>query len=153
MQVAHMRVPGAVLVALALITACKTRENAADTASAAGGVALRPFHGDPQQAVQGRQMFITFNCYGCHGGLAGGAMGPSLRDTIWKYGGTDSAITASIRDGRPAGMPKWAGTIPDTGFARLIVYIRSLRTSAEPTFFFSPTDTTTHADVQLITHP
>jgi cytochrome c oxidase cbb3-type subunit 3 len=148
-----MRVAGAVVAVLGLMTACKTKETPAGTDSAAGAVALRPFHGDPQQAVQGRQMFITFNCYGCHGGLAGGAMGPSLRDTIWKYGGTDSAITASIRDGRPAGMPRWAGTIPDTGFARLVTYIRSLRTSAEPTFFFSATDTTTHSDLQLLARP
>jgi cbb3-type cytochrome c oxidase subunit III len=153
MRLAHMRVLGAVVATLALITACKTREKPAAAASVAGEVALRPFHGDPQQATQGRQLFITFNCYGCHGGLGGGAMGPSLRDTIWKYGGTDSAIAASIRDGRPAGMPRWAGTIPDTGIARLVTYIRSLRTSAEPTFFFSPTDTTTHADLgELVGH-
>jgi cytochrome c oxidase cbb3-type subunit 3 len=80
-------------------------------------------------------------------------MGPSLRDTIWKYGGTDSAIVASIRQGRPAGMPKWAGIVPDTGIARMLVYIRSLRTSAEPTFFFSPNDTTTHADLRALASP
>jgi mono/diheme cytochrome c family protein len=160
MQVSHMRVLDAVLTALALITACRSKETSAgatvgDTMSAAGGtaVALRPFHGDPQQAIQGRQLFINYNCYGCHGGLAGGAMGPSLRDTIWKYGGTDSAITASILDGRPAGMPTWRGTIPDTSVARLVVYIRSLRTGAEPTFFFSPNDTTTHADLRVGVNP
>jgi mono/diheme cytochrome c family protein len=158
MRVAHMRALGAVLMALALITACKSKETSAaagDTTSGAAGrvVVLRPFHGDPQQAKQGRQLFINYNCYGCHGGLAGGAMGPSLRDTTWKYGGTDSAIVASIRDGRPGGMPAWGGTIPDTSITRLLVYIRSLRTSAEPTFFFSPNDTTTHADLSLSASP
>jgi mono/diheme cytochrome c family protein len=157
MRVAHMRggALGAVLAVLALITACKSKEKpaGAEGATTTGGVALRPFHGDPQQAKQGRQLFIDYNCYGCHGGLAGGAMGPSLRDTAWKYGGTDSAIVASIRDGRPAGMPKWAGTIPDTGLTRLLVYIRSLRTTAEPTFFFSPNDTTTHADLTVRASP
>jgi len=139
-------------MALALINSCSSKEApaAGDSASAsgrAGAIALRPFHGDPQLAIQGRQLFINYNCYGCHGGLAGGAMGPSLRDTTWKYGGTDSAIVSSIRDGRPGGMPTWGGTIPDTGYTKLLTYIRSLRTSAEPTFFFSPTDTTTHADL------
>jgi mono/diheme cytochrome c family protein len=155
MRVAHMRALGAGLATLALVTGCKSREraDAGVTASGTDGVAMRPFHGDPQQAQQGRQIFITFNCYGCHGGLAGGAMGPSLRDTAWKYGGTDAAITASIRDGRPAGMPRWAGILPDTGIARLLVYIRSLRTTAEPTFFFSPTDTTTHADLRVSASP
>jgi cytochrome c oxidase cbb3-type subunit 3 len=161
-----MRAIGAVLTALALVTACKAKETAAGAGGSAsagagnaasttggGGIALRPFTGDPQQAVQGRQIFITYNCYGCHGGLAGGAMGPSLRDTTWKYGGTDSAITASIRDGRPAGMPAWGRMIPDTGMTRLVTYIHSLRTSAEPTFFFSPTDTTTHADLRMSAGP
>jgi mono/diheme cytochrome c family protein len=151
-----MRAFGAVLAALAPISACELRETparAGDTTSARGGVALRPFHGDPRLAKQGRQLFIEYNCYGCHGGLAGGAMGPSLRDTAWRYGGTDSAIFASIRDGRPAGMNKWAGVIPDSGIARLVVYIRSLRTSAEPTFFFSPDDTTTRADLTVSASP
>jgi mono/diheme cytochrome c family protein len=164
MRATHMRAIGAVLTALASVTACKARDTGAGgggSSASAGGttsasgevVALRPFTGDPHQAVQGRQLFITYNCYGCHGGLAGGAMGPSLRDTTWKYGGTDSALTASIRDGRPGGMPSWARLIPDTGIARLVVYIHSLRTSAEPTFFFSPTDTTTHADLRASAAP
>jgi cytochrome c oxidase cbb3-type subunit 3 len=81
-------------------------------------------------------MFIEYNCYGCHGGLAGGAMGPSLRDTVWKYGGTDSAISLSIRDGRPLGMPTWKPILADSQIRNLVTYIRSLRTSAEPKFFF-----------------
>jgi mono/diheme cytochrome c family protein len=159
MQVAQMRggALGAVVIALALISACTSKETPAaggtTSASSGGGTALRPFHGDRQLAIQGRQLFINYNCYGCHGGLAGGAMGPSLRDTTWKYGGTDSAIVSSMRDGRPAGMPSWGGTIPDTGFTKLLTYIRSLRTSAEPTFFFSPTDTTTHADLGVAASP
>jgi cbb3-type cytochrome c oxidase subunit III len=152
MRVAHtLALEAACVAALTLMSACQTKERAAatDTAhpigTAGGTVALRTFNGDPQAAKLGRQDFLTYNCYGCHGGLAGGAMGPSLRDDAWKYGGTDSAIYASIRDGRPAGMPKWAGMIKDSTIRQLVVYIRSLRTSAEPTFFFSMTDTTTHA--------
>jgi mono/diheme cytochrome c family protein len=154
---------GVVCVTVAAATgaaACKSRENprtVTDTAGAAahpasgGGeaagarpVAMRTFNGDRTVAVAGRQLFLDYNCYGCHGGLAGGAMGPSLRDDEWKFGGTDSAIHNSIAQGRPAGMPKWAGMMPDSDITKLVVYIRSLRTPAEPTFFFSPTDTTTH---------
>jgi mono/diheme cytochrome c family protein len=152
MRVAHtLALEAACVAALTLMSACQSKERAtaSDTSAAHGGtaggtVALRTFNGDPQAARLGRQHFLTFNCYGCHGGLAGGAMGPSLRDDAWKYGGTDSAIFASIRDGRPAGMPKWAGMIPDSAMRQLVVYIRSMRSPAEPTFFFSMNDTTTH---------
>jgi cytochrome c551/c552 len=150
MRSSHRRMfglAGAVILALAL-GACRAKEHqetgasGSDTSSsgsnAAGGesVALRPFHGDSQQARVGRTTFIEYNCYGCHGGLAGGAMGPSLRDTVWKYGGTDSAISLSIRDGRPMGMPTWKGMLTDSQIGDLVTYIRSLRTSAEPKFFF-----------------
>ena len=97
----------------------------------------RNFGGDKKLAVAGREIFISYNCYGCHGGLAGGAMGPSLRDTTWKYGGTDSAIYHSIHDGRPMGMPPWAGRLDDRQIGSLIQYIRSIRTRDEPQFFFA----------------
>lgn len=142
---------GPMVCAVALVVGCSKSEKrsaAGDTAGAAGtpvggttNVAMRAFHGDEAVARQGRELFIRFNCYGCHGGLAGGAMGPSLRDTTWKYGGTDSAIFSTIHDGRPGGMPTWGGTLSKDQIATLIVYIRSLRTSAEPTFFWA-SDTT-----------
>jgi cytochrome c oxidase cbb3-type subunit 3 len=105
----------------------------------------RTFSGDQKLAVQGRQLFIEYNCYGCHGGLAGGAMGPSLRDTTWKYGGSDTAIYHSIHDGRPMGMPPWAGRLNDRQIGALIEYIRSIRTRVEPQFFFAQGGDTTAA--------
>jgi hypothetical protein len=103
----------------------------------------RNFAGDKKLAVQGRELFIANNCYGCHGGLAGGAMGPSLRDTTWTYGGSDSLIYHSIHDGRPLGMPSWAGRLDDRQIGALIQYIRSLRTRDEPQFFFAQGGDTT----------
>jgi hypothetical protein len=97
----------------------------------------RNFGGDKKLAVAGREIFLAYNCYGCHGGLAGGAMGPSLRDTTWKYGGSDSAIYHSIHDGRPMGMPPWAGRLDDREIGAVIQYIRSIRTRDEPQFFFA----------------
>lgn len=111
-----------------------SRAAAADTA--APQVALRPFTGDTVKANEGRLVFLSHNCYSCHGGLAGGAMGPSLRDTTWKYGSADSLIFRTIHDGRPMGMPAWGNQLTTDQIDELIVYIRSLRTSAEPTFFF-----------------
>lgn len=108
-------------------------------------VAMRSFNGDRQAAVAGRQAFLKYNCYGCHGGLAGGAMGPSLRDDEWKYGGTDSAIVLTLHQGRPGGMPAWKGVASEQEIKNMVTYIRSMRSSQEPTWFFSPTDTPTKA--------
>ena len=133
---------------LALLAACKGEERAVPTRedSAASStvvidttaehVALRSFTGDTAKANAGRLVFLQKNCYSCHGGLAGGAMGPSLRDTTWKYGGTDSLIFRSIHNGRPMGMPAWGNQLTGEQIGDLIVYIRSLRTPVEPQFFF-----------------
>jgi cbb3-type cytochrome c oxidase subunit III len=143
MRITHRRTSGlaAVLVALA-IGGCRASERE-ETGASSGrdtanveNTASRPFHGNAEQARAGRTTFVEFNCYGCHGGLAGGAMGPSLRDTIWKYGGTDAEIYASIHDGRPMGMPAWGPTLSDTQIRNLVAYIHSLRTDAESKVFF-----------------
>ena len=106
-------------------------------------VAMRTFSGNQADAVAGREAFLKYNCVGCHGGLAGGAMGPSLRDETWKFGGTDEQIMATLHNGRPAGMPGWKGKIPDKTLMQIVTYIHSMRTPQEPTFFFSATDTST----------
>lgn len=135
---------------LVLVVACKGKEAAppvesthastnATTAAVdttVAQVALRPFTGDTTKAHAGRLIFLQKNCYSCHGGLAGGAMGPSLRDTTWKYGSADSLIFRTIHDGRPMGMPAWGNQLTTDQIDDIIVYIRSLRTTAEPQFFF-----------------
>ena len=140
---------------LVVLAACNKGEKAAttDTTTAAAApdtsgprtaeIPLHDFHGDAKLAVDGRQLFLKYNCYGCHGGLAGGAMGPSLRDTTWKYGGSDSVIYKTIHDGRPMGMPAWGGALSDAQIKALIIYIHSLRTKAEPQFFFAVNGDTT----------
>ena len=123
-------------------------ETAGDTATTmpvVQDVAMRTFNGDKAAAVAGRQAFLKYNCYGCHGGLAGGAMGPSLRDDEWKYGGTDEQILNTLHQGRPAGMPAWKGVASEAELKNIVTYIRSMRSEQEPTFFFSVNDTTTHA--------
>ena len=148
----HVLSLGGAVCSLVLLVACNKGEKpvagGADTAASSAPSAdtsgpktaqipLHDFTGDAKLAVDGRQLFLKYNCYGCHGGLAGGAMGPSLRDTTWKYGGTDSLIYHTIHDGRPMGMPAWGGTLDDTQIEALITYIHSLRTRAEPQFFFA----------------
>lgn len=91
-----------------------------------------PYTGDKAAAMDGRQLFVRYNCAGCHGGRAGGGMGPSLRDSLWRYGDSDTQIFATITEGRPQGMPTWGGKIPEEQIWKIITYIRTLNTPEEP---------------------
>jgi cytochrome c oxidase cbb3-type subunit 3 len=91
-----------------------------------------PYHADRAAMAEGRQLFVRFNCSGCHGGRAGGGMGPSLRDVVWRYGGTDAQIFSSINEGRDQGMPAWGTKITQDQIWKLVAYIQSLRTPEEP---------------------
>src|SRR5215831_6939898 len=72
-----------------------------------------PLGNDPAARVQGRELFVRFNCAGCHGGRAGGGMGPSLRDPSWRYGSTPDRIFNSIAQGRGLGMPSWGARLDE----------------------------------------
>jgi cytochrome c oxidase cbb3-type subunit 3 len=98
--------------------------------SAPGGT--NPFAGDREAVAEGRQLFVRFNCSGCHGGRAGGGMGPSLRDVDWIYGSSDAQLFDSIAEGRAHGMPSWASKLTSDQMWMLTAYIKSLRTPNEP---------------------
>jgi cytochrome c oxidase cbb3-type subunit 3 len=91
-----------------------------------------PFSGDRTATGEGRQLFIRFNCSGCHGGRAGGGMGPSLRDVDWLYGSTEAQVFSSIAEGRAHGMPSWRPRMSPDQMWKLVAYIKSLRTRNEP---------------------
>lgn len=148
------KLSGATLLTL-FLCACGASRNPANMAAAAGpglsgptppigpnpGVgaapphapAVRnPFEGSQAAREQGRQLFVQMNCYGCHGGHAGGGMGPSLRDPSWIYGSTPIDIFSSIAQGRANGMPAWGLRLPSDAIWLLVSYIQSLGTPAEP---------------------
>jgi cytochrome c oxidase cbb3-type subunit 3 len=91
-----------------------------------------PYIGNATATMEGRKLFVWYNCYGCHGGHGGGGMAPSLRDRTWIYGSTDSDIYNSIAEGRGKGMPAWGLKIPEQQIWELVAYIKSLRTPQEP---------------------
>ena len=91
-----------------------------------------PYAGNAGAAVEGRQLFVQYNCSGCHGGRAGGGMGPSLRDSAWIYGNSDAQIYESIFVGRPNGMPTWGAKISADQIWKIITYLRTLGTPQEP---------------------
>jgi cytochrome c oxidase cbb3-type subunit 3 len=91
-----------------------------------------PYAGNTAVMAEGRRLFGWYNCSGCHGDHGGGGMGPSLRDSVWRYGGTDPAIFASITQGRQFGMPSWGTKVPSDQIWQIVTYIKSMRTPNEP---------------------
>ncbi|MDQ2929783.1 MAG: c-type cytochrome [Gemmatimonadota bacterium] len=81
---------------------------------------------DGKAAEVGATLFTGMNCDGCHGGGAVGAVGPSLTDGRWRYGGADADIYRSIAEGRPKGMPAFGGVLQPAMIWRLVTYIKSL---------------------------
>ena len=129
-------------------TSCQVQpvETAVAGSLPAMSIAIGPIPGPPQQVAlpsnpygqdrvalsEGRKLFVRYNCSGCHGGHAGGGMGPSLRDAVWIYGGDDAHIFDSIAQGRANGMPSWGGKLPQEQIWKLTAYIKSMRTPLEP---------------------
>jgi mono/diheme cytochrome c family protein len=85
-----------------------------------------PFRGDRGKIKDGAALFVSYNCMDCHGADGSGAMGPSLADNRFHFGGTDGEVFQSIFEGRPDGMPAWGGRIPDDQIWRLVAYVQSL---------------------------
>lgn len=78
---------------------------------------------------EGKRLFGWFNCSGCHAN-GGGGMGPALMDQKWLYGSSIESIHATIRDGRPNGMPSFRDKIPDDQIWELAAFVRSLSGNA-----------------------
>lgn len=74
---------------------------------------------------QGKKLFTWFNCSGCHAN-GGGGSGPALMDDVWIYGSSIENIAASIREGRPNGMPTFRGKIPEDQIWQIASYVRAL---------------------------
>jgi cytochrome c oxidase cbb3-type subunit 3 len=91
-----------------------------------------PFRDDASVLAEGRHLFVMYNCAGCHGGHAGGGMGPSLRDQDWLYGEDDAHVYDSIVEGRAHGMPAWGVRIPEQQAWKLVAYVHSLGKPNEP---------------------
>jgi cytochrome c oxidase cbb3-type subunit III len=91
------------------------------------GLSLRnPYEGDANAAATGAKLFVAYNCIDCHGADGSGAMGPSLADGRWHFGGAPAEIFESIYQGRPEGMPAWGTLISPDQIWMLVTYLRSL---------------------------
>ncbi|WP_332700873.1 c-type cytochrome [Devosia sp.] len=93
--------------------------------AAAAAKTPNPYQGNVMAINEGKRMYHSFNCVGCHA-AGGGAIGPALMDEKWVYGNSAAAIHAAILDGRPNGMPSFRGKIQDDDAWKIAAYVRSL---------------------------
>ncbi len=92
----------------------------------AGMRLVNPHEGDANAAATGAKLYLAYNCVDCHGGDGSGAMGPSLADGRWHFGGEAPEVFESIYQGRPEGMPAWGSLISEDQIWLLVTYVRSL---------------------------
>lgn len=84
-----------------------------------------PYEENAYALSQGKTLFQSYNCTGCHAN-GGGGMGPALMDDEWIYGHLPDQIYLSIVEGRPQGMPTFRGKISDEQVRQIAAYIRSM---------------------------
>ena len=91
------------------------------------GMVLRnPYEGNAAALATGSKLYVAYNCIDCHGADGSGAMGPSLADGRWHFGGTAPEVYESIFQGRPDGMPAWGSLLSSDQVWTLVTYVRSL---------------------------
>lgn len=84
-----------------------------------------PFKGNAEAIAEGRELFAS-NCSACHGDNLKGGVGPDLTASL-KYGDADRLLYESVEDGRPGGMPPYAGQLNQDAIWKTLAYISSLR--------------------------
>jgi cytochrome c oxidase cbb3-type subunit III len=132
-----------IVISASMFAGCKREQRVFDPGSsgaqASNGVAVNEVHaGGPLSVAdhgpyeesayavgEGKRLYSAFNCVGCHA-HGGGGIGPALMDAKWIYGSHPEQIYSTIVQGRPNGMPSFAGKIPDYQVWELVAYVRSL---------------------------
>jgi cytochrome c oxidase cbb3-type subunit 3 len=84
-----------------------------------------PYQTNAYQLSQGKRLYAWFNCSGCHA-QGGGASGPALTDSWWRYGPDMVSILVSIRDGRPDGMPAFRDKLTTEQIWQLAGYVQAM---------------------------
>jgi cytochrome c oxidase cbb3-type subunit III len=124
----------------ALLNGCRRESREFDAgieidATTDSAAVRRDYEQNAYALSEGKRLFVSFNCSGCHGN-GGGGMGPALLDAPWRYGSELPQIFASIMNGRPNGMPAFRGKIVPQQAWQLAAYVRSL--SGQVSFVTAP---------------
>jgi cytochrome c oxidase cbb3-type subunit III len=98
-----------------------------------------PYRSNAYNLNEGKRLYSWFNCKGCHAD-GGGATGPALFDGWWRYGADDVSVLASLRDGRPNGMPAYGDKLTTEQLWQLTGYVQSLGANSASTAATSRND-------------
>ena len=112
------------LAAAGLLVGALAPAGAAEVAAAPAAAASQPL----PPAGEGRRAFLKFNCYGCHGMYAGGAMGPNIQHA------EAGDISEAVHQGESGGMPAFGRKLTRQDVQNLGAYLRSIGTASEPKF-------------------
>lgn len=80
---------------------------------------------------QGKRLYDWFGCPACHGD-GRGKNGPSFLDGWWLYGPDMVSISASIRNGRPHGMPAFRNRMTEEQIWQLAGYVQTIGAYSAP---------------------
>jgi len=61
-------------------------------ASSPKGTLKNPYTDNEQAIAEGKKIYFSKSCNGCHGGTGGGGMCPPLSNVIWVYGDDDDTL-------------------------------------------------------------
>jgi mono/diheme cytochrome c family protein len=56
------------------------------------GTLRNPYTDDLEKIKEGRALFLSYSCNGCHGGNGGGGICPPLSNEVWVYGSDDDTL-------------------------------------------------------------
>jgi cytochrome c oxidase cbb3-type subunit 3 len=127
-------------------TESSVRQSVNQPAVALGGnvkaaTANSSMYDDNAHAIaEGKRLFRWYNCSGCHA-AGGGAIGPALMDSEWRYGSDPASLFATIVQGRPNGMPSFGGHIPEDQVWKIVAYLRAMGGSVRQDVAPSRSDT------------
>jgi len=78
--------------------------------------------------VEGRLIYLTYGCVGCHGVSGGGGMGKPILDDQWIFGSDDATLFKLIRGDVPKQtMPNVIGkALTDDQIRKVILYVRHI---------------------------
>ncbi|SES22319.1 cytochrome c oxidase cbb3-type subunit 3 [Rhizobium sp. NFR03] len=85
----------------------------------------KPYEKVAYDLSQGKRLYTWFGCATCHGDGRGN-IGPSFLDGWWLYGPEMISVAASIRDGRPHGMPAYRDRMTNDQIWQLAGYVRTI---------------------------
>lgn len=105
-------------------------------------IVKNPDAGNPADIAEGKNLFVSYACSGCHGAGGGGGMCPPVINDIWVYGNDDTTLFNLIKLGsvglRAKGytrvgrerivgdMPPFGSLLTEEQEWKLISYVRSI---------------------------